>query len=56
MEDCPYYLEDFLTHLKVIKDRGDRTEEAYYTDLRTFLRYLKINGYAHAIGTMDIRI
>ena len=44
MEDCPYYLEDFLTHLKVIKDRGDRTEEAYYTDLRTFLRYLKIKN------------
>lgn len=46
MEDCPYYLEDFLTHLKVIKDRGDRTEEAYYIDLRTFLRYLKIKNKA----------
>lgn len=41
-DDCPYYLEDFLTNLKVIRDRGDRTEEAYYIDIRTFLRYLKL--------------
>lgn len=42
LEDCPYYLEDFLTNLKIIKDRSDRTEEAYYIDIRTFLRYLKL--------------
>ncbi|MBO5449211.1 MAG: tyrosine recombinase XerC [Ruminococcus sp.] len=41
-DDCPYYLEDFLTHLKIVKDRADRTEEAYYIDIRTFLRYLNI--------------
>lgn len=41
-DDCPYYLEDFLTNLKIIRDRGDRTEEAYYIDIRCFLRYLNI--------------
>ena len=42
LEDCPYYLNDFLTYLKAVKDRGDRTIEAYYIDIRTFLRYLCI--------------
>lgn len=46
LADCPYYVEDFLTNLKVIKDRADRTEEAYYIDIRTFLRYLKIKHKA----------
>ncbi|MBR1384835.1 MAG: tyrosine-type recombinase/integrase [Ruminococcus sp.] len=41
-EDCPYYLEQFLTNMKIIRNRADRTEEAYYIDLRTFLRYLKV--------------
>lgn len=39
--DCPYYLEDFLINLSVIKNRGDLTSSEYYLDLRTFLRYLK---------------
>jgi site-specific recombinase XerD len=42
LEDCPYYLNDFLTYMKVVKDRGERTVEAYYIDIRTFLRYLNI--------------
>ena len=41
-DDCPYYLEDFLTNIRLIKNRADRTEEAYYIDIRTFLRYLKV--------------
>ncbi len=40
--DCPAYLEAFLVDLKIIKDRSDRTEEAYFIDIRTFLRYLKM--------------
>lgn len=44
LEDCPDYLESFLMNLKVVKDRADRTEEAYYIDLRTFLRYLKLKN------------
>lgn len=41
-DDCPEYLENFLTYIKVSKERSDRTEEAYYIDIRTFLRYLKL--------------
>lgn len=43
-EDCPSYLSDFLFHLKVVKARGERTVEAYYIDIRTFLRYLKLSN------------
>lgn len=50
-DDCPYYLEDFLTNLKIIKNRADRTEEAYYIDIRTFLRYLKIKHRDVSEGT-----
>ncbi len=44
MDDCPEYVRDFLLNLKLIRDRADRTEEAYYIDIRTFLRYLKIKN------------
>ena len=61
LEDCPDYLESFLVNLKVVKDRADRTEEAYYIDLRTFLRYLKlknnladVNSGWHEIKIKDI--
>lgn len=41
MDDCPEYLKEFLMNLRLIRNRADRTEEAYYIDIRTFLRYLK---------------
>ncbi len=45
MDDCPVYLKEFLMNLRLVRNRADRTEEAYYIDLRTFLRYLKrVNG------------
>lgn len=50
-DDCPYYLEDFLTNLRIIRNRADRTEEAYYIDIRTFLRYLKIKHRDVSEGT-----
>lgn len=40
-DDCPDYLNQFLTHCKIVQDRADRTIEAYYIDLRVFLRYVK---------------
>lgn len=43
LEDCPEYLEQFLTYMQLVKARGSRTVEAYYIDLRTFLRYLRID-------------
>ena len=46
VDDCPYYLDDFLTYLKVVKDRSDRTVEAYFIDIRSFLRYLNVKHHA----------
>jgi len=43
-DDCPSYLSDFLFHLKVVKARSERTVEAYFIDIRTFLRYLKLSN------------
>ena len=37
---CPEYLSDFLQHIIIIENRSIRTQEAYYTDLIYFLRYL----------------
>ena len=42
--DCPFYLNEYLFYIKVIKGRAERTIEAYYTDLRLFLRYLKLTN------------
>lgn len=42
--DCPEYLKNFLIYLTVVKDRTERTEEAYYVDLKTFLRYLRLKN------------
>ena len=43
-EDCPEYLEDYLTYLQLVRARGERTVDAYYIDLRTFLRFLRIEN------------
>ena len=37
VDDCPYYLDDFLTNMKVVKDRSDRTEEAYFIDKKDLI-------------------
>ncbi len=39
--DCPAYLKEFLFYLLTIRGRSKRTVDAYYIDLRTFLRYIK---------------
>lgn len=56
--DCPEYLENFLTYIKVSKERSDRTEEAYYIDIRTFLRYLKLinNSTSRETDWQEIKI
>lgn len=40
--DAPGELKDFLFYMLTIKGRSERTVDAYYIDLRTFLRYIKI--------------
>ncbi|MGN0695199.1 MAG: tyrosine recombinase XerC [Oscillospiraceae bacterium] len=39
--DCPPYLSEYLRYLRVIKNRSEKTIEAYYRDLRIFLRYIR---------------
>ncbi len=48
LKDCPNLLRDFLFYMETVRGRSTRTVEAYYIDLRTFLRYIK------AVKLMDI--
>ena len=38
---CPQLLKDFLFYMLTIKGRSQRTIDAYFIDLRLFLRYLR---------------
>ena len=40
-QDAPGFLREFLFYLLTVKGCSVRTVDAYYIDLRTFLRYLK---------------
>ena len=40
--DMPPVARDFLNYLGTIKGRSVRTVEAYYIDLRLFLKFLKL--------------
>ncbi|MCL2057247.1 MAG: tyrosine-type recombinase/integrase, partial [Oscillospiraceae bacterium] len=40
-DECFGELKDFLLYMLTIRGRSPRTVHAYYTDLRTFLRYIK---------------
>ncbi|MGN0660597.1 MAG: tyrosine recombinase XerC [Oscillospiraceae bacterium] len=42
-KSMPFYLKEFLTYLKVVKNRSERTVEAYYVDLSNFLKFIKIH-------------
>ncbi len=44
-QDCPDYLQEFLFYMLTIRGRSKRTVDAYYIDLRTFLRYIKCSKY-----------
>lgn len=42
LNDAPVFLRDFLTYIDTIKGKSRNTASAYYSDLRTFLRFVKI--------------
>lgn len=42
--DCPPYLRDFLTYIRVVLNHTERTQDSYYQDIKTFLRYIKIRN------------
>ena len=39
----PAFLNEYLFYIEVIKGRSKRTVEAYYTDLKMFLRFIKMS-------------
>jgi site-specific recombinase XerD len=43
-QDAPKVLRDFLNYIDTIKGKSKNTSKEYYYDLRTFLRFLKINN------------
>lgn len=42
MNDAPPVLKEYLTYLQTVKGKSPKTIDEYYTDLRTFFRYLKV--------------
>jgi len=52
--DAPEPLRAFLFYMLTIRGRSPRTVNAYYTDLRTFLRFLKVkNGTGNKDADMS---
>lgn len=42
LNDCPDILREFLFYMETIRGRSAKTVDAYYIDLRTYFRYLKM--------------
>lgn len=43
-DDCPAYLQEYLNYIETIKMRSKLTVKNYYSDIKLFLRFLKINS------------
>lgn len=41
LQECPMILREFLGYIETIKGRSSHTADEYFTDLRTFFRYMK---------------
>ena len=39
--DAPPYISEYLRYMRIIRNRSEKTIEAYYRDLRIFLRYIR---------------
>ncbi len=42
-QENPFFLNDYLTHLSVVKGLSVQTVEGYYRDIRQFLRYITLS-------------
>ncbi len=40
LSECPDFIRDFLTYNEIIKGKSSKSVEQYYSDLRTFFRYI----------------
>ena len=55
--DCPEYLQEYLNYIETIKLRSQLTIKNYYSDIKLFLRYIKVNnGLADEKDFDSIRI
>ena len=52
--EMPDYLKDYLFYLEIIKGRSFRKDDAYYIDVRTFLRFIKIQ-HSLVDGTIEFK-
>ena len=43
-DDCPVYLQEYLNYIETIKLRSALTVKNYYTDIKLFLRFLKVDA------------
>ncbi|MEG0663595.1 MAG: site-specific integrase, partial [Clostridia bacterium] len=41
-DDSPFYLREFLIYISTILGRSQNTVKGYYTDIKSFLRYVKL--------------
>lgn len=53
LQDCPSFLKDFLFYMESIKGRSAKTVEAYYIDLRLFLRFLQMK-FSGRLSELDM--
>lgn len=55
--DCPSYLQEYLNYIETVKLRSKLTLKNYYTDIKLFLRFLKVhNGLADEEDFAGIKI
>lgn len=52
-DDCPGYLQEYLNYIETIKLRSKLTVKNYYSDLRLFLRYIKVENGLGASNDFD---
>lgn len=52
-QECPDLLRGYLGYMETIKGRSSKTVDEYYTDLRTFFRYMKRERGLVPAGTDD---
>lgn len=56
-DDCPAYLQEYLNYIETVKLRSKLTVKNYYTDIKLFLRFLKVhNGLADEDDFDNIKI
>ena len=56
LKDCPALVRDFLFYMETIKGLSSRSVDAYYTDLHTFFRFMKMHKLSITLPFAEITI